>query len=446
VAALLAISFFFPACSDDSGDRVRTLRDIRRSGRLVVLTRNSPTTYYEDRDGFLAGLEYDMVQSFASWLGVEAEFRVIDSVAGLLDTLAAGGADLAAAGLTYTEGRSRDYLVGPVYQTVTQLVIARRGSARPRTVHALESLDLRVVAGSSYDERLRALGAEHPGLTWVADDTLGAEQLLEMVWNRRLDCTIVDNNIFAINRRYFPELIASMAIQDPEPLAWFLNLASRPLRAEIHDWFEQFNDSGELNRLIEKYYGFVEIYDYVDTREFRNRIRNRLPDYRPMFERAAADYGLPWTLLAAQSYQESHWNPRAQSPTGVKGIMMLTLAASEDLAVTDRLDAAQSIDGGARYLRQLADRLPSSIRQPDRTWIALAAYNVGMAHLYDARELARRLDKNPDLWRDLREVLPLLAQKQYYETLDHGYARGSEPVQFVNRVRNYEDILKRTVD
>ena len=444
IVACVIILCAFLSCDSDSGSR--SLRDIKNSGKLVVITRNAPTTYYEDRDGSMAGFEYEMVLSFARWLGVEPEFRVIHSISGILEAQAAGEGDLAAAGLTYTAGRSDRFLVGPVYQTVTELVIGRRGGARPKSVDSLSDVELRVVAGSSYEERLTVLKGEFPGLSWLSDDSLGTEQLLEMVWDRRLDCTITDDNIFDINRRYYPELVATMAINDPEQLVWFLHRSSGHLRKEVHKWFEEFTASGDLSQLIEKYYGFVELYDYVDTRKFRSRIKTKLPTYQAMFEKAAAENGLPWTLLAAQSYQESHWNPRAQSPTGVKGIMMLTLPAAEDLGVTNRLDPVQSIDGGALYLRQLMDRLPGSIEQPDRTWTALAAYNVGMGHLYDARKLARRLDKNPDLWQDLQEVLPLLAQKQYYKTLDHGYARGSEPVQFVTRIRNYEDILKRTVE
>jgi len=443
-AAVVFLSSVFLSCGLNESSR--SLRDIKSSGKLVVITRNAPTTYYEDRDGSMAGFEYEMVVSFAVWLGVEPEFNVIHSISGILEALAAGEGDLAAAGLTYTAGRSDRFLVGPVYQTVNQLVIGRRGGARPKTVADLADVDLRVVARSSYEERLNALRGEHAGLSWVSDDSLGTEQMLEMVWDRRLDCTITDDNIFDINRRYYPELVATMSINDPEPLVWFLNRGSGDLRKEIHSWFEEFSASGDLSQLVEKYYGFVELYDYVDTRKFKSRINTKLPTYQLLFEKAAEKNDLPWTLLAAQSYQESHWNPRAQSPTGVKGIMMLTLPAAEDLGVTNRLDPEQSIYGGAKYLRQLMDRLPESIQQPDRTWTALAAYNVGMGHLYDARDLARRLDRNPDLWQDLQEVLPLLAQKQYYKTLDHGYARGSEPVQFVKRIRNYEDILKRTAE
>jgi len=443
--AFAALAIALVSCGGDT-DGSRSLRDIEESNTLIVVTRNAPTTYYEDRDGSMAGIEYEMVLSFAAWLGVEAEFRVIHTISGILEAVARGDGDVGAAGLTYTVGRSEDFLIGPVYQTVKQLVIGRRGGELPKSVEALEDLHLAIVAGSSYEERLRSLRKTHDNLTWESDDSLGTEQLLELVWRRELDCTVTDDNIFAINRRYYPELVATLAITDPEPLAWFLHPGSDQLRRKVHDWFEEYSASGELAQLREKYYGYVEIFDYVDTRKFVRSIESVLPKYRPEFEEAAAENQLGWTLLAAQSYQESHWNPRAQSPTGVKGIMMLTLPAARDLGVTNRLDPVQSIHGGAQYLRQLVDRLPAEIEEPDRTWIALAAYNVGMAHLYDARGLARRLDKNPNRWSSLSEVLPLLAQHQYYKTLKHGYARGSEPVQFVNRIRYYEDILARAVD
>jgi membrane-bound lytic murein transglycosylase F len=445
---LVSFSAAIQSCGGDSGGigGARSLDDIKESGKLVVVTRNAPTTYYFDRHGSPAGLEYEMAVSFAAYLGVEPEFRVIHTISGILDSVAAGHGDIGAAGLTYTLARSENFLIGPVYQTVKQLVVGRRGGKRPKSADDLAGVRLRVVAGSSYNERLEALRLEHPDLAWETDDSLDTEQLLDMVWRKELDCTVSDDNIFQINRRYYPELVATMAITDPEPLAWFLHPDSDDLRKAIHEWFEGFAARGELDLLQEKYYGYVEIFDYVDTRKFVRRIDSTLPTYRPLFEEAANHQDHSWTLLAAQSYQESHWRPHAKSPTGVKGIMMLTLPAAKDLGVTNRLDPEQSIDGGSRYLRQMIDRLPAEIEEPDRTWIALASYNVGMAHMYDARGLARQLGKDPNLWIDMREVLPLLAQKQYYKTLKHGYARGSEPVLYVSRVRNYEDILKRTVD
>ena len=181
----------------------------------------------------------------------------------------------------------------------------------------------------------------------------------------------------------------------------------------------------------------------LTTRRFLGHMATRLPQYRPLFRAAEERHGIPWRLLASQSYQESYWDPRAKSPTGVRGLMMLTRTTAAELGIQNRLDPAQSIRGGARYLAHLRKRLPSSIEDPHRTWIALAAYDVGLGHIKDARVLAVRMGKNPDLWPDLESVLPLLSQKKYYRTLRHGYARGKEPVQYVQRIQRYHSLMER---
>ncbi len=423
-----------------------SLDAIRSKGKIVFITRNSPTTYYEDRDGSMAGIEYDMATAFARYIGVEAEFVVIQTTSGILDALDRGAGDVAAAGLTHTPSRSGAFLVGPEYQKVKQLLVCRRGGARPRGLEDLAGLNLRVVAKSSYEEQLHRLKKNHPELTWTSDDSLDTEQLLREVWLGNIDCTVSDDNIFAINRRYYPELISRFKLSESEPLVWLFGRQSFQLRSAVVKWLEKFKVDGEMARLREKYFGYVEIFDYVDTRQFVRRAEGVLPRYRHLFEEASQQTGMRWTLLAAQAYQESHWDPTAQSPTGVEGIMMLTLPAAEDLSVGDRLNPEQSIKGGAEYLSRLHKRLPEAIEEPDRTWIALAAYNVGTAHLEDARILASRLKKDPDTWKGLSDVLPLLAQSKYYKSLEHGYARGSEPVLYVNRIRDYEDMLKRTLE
>lgn len=181
---------------------------------------------------------------------------------------------------------------------------------------------------------------------------------------------------------------------------------------------------------------------HYEVKVFRKHLRSRFSRYGPTFKRAAKRHDLPWRLLAAQAYQESHWNWKAKSPTGVRGIMMLTRSTASSLGIRNRLDPAQSIRGGAKYLDRMESRLPSHIQEPDRVYMALAAYNIGMGHLKDARHLARRLGKNPDRWDHLKTVLPLLRQKKYYRTLRHGYARGTEPVDYVERIRAYRRLLK----
>jgi len=211
----------------------------------------------------------------------------------------------------------------------------------------------------------------------------------------------------------------------------------------MNRWFAILEGKGELASILNKHYGFVELFDYVDLSRFNRRIQKRLPKYSADFKQAADEFSLPWTLLAAQSYQESHWRANAKSPTGVRGIMMLTLITAKEMGVKSRLNPQQSIKGGAKYLRRLIDRLPEEIVEPDRTWFALAAYNVGMGHIYDARQLAREKEKDPDKWHDLETVLPLLSQKKYYKKLKYGYARGKEPVRYVQRIRNFRNILER---
>jgi membrane-bound lytic murein transglycosylase F len=150
---------------------------------------------------------------------------------------------------------------------------------------------------------------------------------------------------------------------------------------------------------------------------------------------------LDWQLIAAQSYQESHWNPRAKSPTGVRGMMMLTLETSRLMGLKNRLDAKASIFAGTRFLASLHQNIEDGVAEPDRTFMALAAYNLGYGHLQDARQLAKKLGQSTDTWRSIRSVLPLLQQKKYYQNLSYGYARGEEAVQYVDRIRSYHKIL-----
>lgn len=445
--ALLGVALLACDGKADSrgGDGSTVLDEIRKQKELVVLTRNAPTIYYVAREG-LAGPEYEMSTAFAEALGVKVRYELRDSIEEILAALRAGEGHVAAAGLTETEARKQRFLTGPAYQTVRQQVVCRRGGKRPKGVEALIDTDLVVTAKSSYAARLRELEAEHPALKWREIEDVDTEELLEQVWRRKIDCTVADSNIVAINRRYHPELVVTFALTRPEPLVWYFPAGAERLQRQAQEWFDEFRKSGKLADVLERYYGFVDIFDYVDTRRFVRSVRKRLPRYRKLFEAAASQHGLAWTLIAAQSYQESRWRPRAKSPTGVRGIMMLTLLTAKELGVENRLDVEQSISGGVRYLAGLRDRLPEEIHEPDRTWIALAAYNVGMGHVYDARRLAERLGKDPNRWADLKTVLPLLAQKRYYKTLKYGYARGDEPVRYVSRIRNFEDMLRRELD
>lgn len=182
-------------------------------------------------------------------------------------------------------------------------------------------------------------------------------------------------------------------------------------------------------------------FRYAESGQFQKRLAARLNPYRSWFEQAAANVDVDWRLLAAIAYQESRWDPLAESADGALGVMMLTESTAHELGVTDRANPRQSIFAGARYFASLLRKIPARIPEPDRTWLAVAAYNVGFGHLEDARVLTQERGKNPDSWDDVREHLPMLADQDWYGQAKRGYARGSEPVQFVGRVQRFMTLL-----
>lgn len=446
-ALILFIALCCFACSQESGGRLsipaRSLDEIKNSGKLVVLTRNAPTTYYIDRTGNPAGPEYELVAAFAASIDVVPHFVIKNTVGDILKGFEAGEADIAAAGLTITERRGLRYRFSPTYQEITQQVVTRRDRVQPDSIDELKKLNITVIADSSYTERLEKLRTtQHPALSWNTADTRDTEQLLHDVWAGKIECTIADSNIVDINRRYYPELIAPVNLGRAQRLGWAIPPKSDGLYKAIAGWLKNFRESGRLDNWHDKHYGFFEVFDYVDTSRYIRRIDRRFPKYRDYFRQAAEKYDLPFVLLAAQGYQESHWNAMAISPTGVRGIMMLTLTTAREMGVSNRLDPKQSIFGGAKYLAKLRKSFDEKVGEPDLTFMALAAYNVGRGHVHDAQRLARRLDLSPHEWRDIKQVLPLLSEKRYYKNLRYGYARGWEPVRYVRHIREYRHVLE----
>ncbi|MGH8224680.1 MAG: membrane-bound lytic murein transglycosylase MltF [Gammaproteobacteria bacterium] len=419
-----------------------TLKRIKARGTLVVLTRNAPTTYYIGNEGQPTGPEYQMVLAFAKSIGVKPKFIVKDSVAELLAALANDEGDMIAAGITRTDARSKRFGFGPNYQQVTQQVVCRRGGPQPDSAADLKNISLKVIADSSYVERLKVLQKKYPDLHWETVDDTSTETLLREVWRGKLDCTVADSDIVTINRRFFPNLVVAFDLSEPQHLAWVVPQDAGGLETAMQRWLVQYRARGELAALRQRYYGHIKVFDYVDVRAFNRKIKSTWPKYQPLFDKAADAHDIPPLILAAQSYQESHWNPHAKSPTGVRGMMMLTLNTAHAMGVTNRMDPEASINGGAKYLARMEQQLNGDVERPARIWFALAAYNIGLFHLRDARALAKQLGKDPDSWNDMAQVLPLLGEKRYYRYLRYGYARGLEAVRYVRRIRNYADILR----
>lgn len=418
------------------------LNQVINSGELIIVTRNSSTTYYEGPGGF-TGFEYELAKKFADSLGVELKVITTDNIHDIFEILKTGKAHLAAAGLTITEARKEHVRFSASYMEVTEQLIYNNRSYRPRKVDDLDNGIIEVIEGSSHVESLEALKANHPELSWNTQPDMDSEQLLYLVENQLIDYTVADSNEVQRNQRFLLELRVAFDISEPKKLAWaFPKTEDLSLYDKAMSFFWRNLNNGEITHLTENHYGHVDNFDYVGNRIYVRHISTRLTEYIDLYKAAAKKYGLDWKLLAAMGYQESHWNPRAVSPTGVRGIMMLTQQTAGQMGIKNRLDPKSSIFGGAKYLNKIRNRFPAELEEPDRTWFAMASYNVGYYHVLDAQKIAEEQGKNPNKWSDLQNVLPLLARKTWYKKTTHGYARGWEPVQYVTNIRRYYDLLE----
>ncbi len=415
-----------------------------QSGELVVVTRNSPTTYFLDADEQPAGFEHDLVKLFAEREGWRVRFEIADNLEDLFAMVASGRANLAAAGITATEERRARMNFGPTYGQVKEWVVCRPGERLPRRLEELPGLRVEVVAGSSHVDRLRFHKRRLHDLEWVEMELPGSEELLERLDIGLADCTVVDSDSLDVARNFHPTLRPVFLLESAQPQAWVVARGMEmAFSRKLVAFFRELENSGELVRLRERYFGHVTRLQEADVLGVLEKRGTLLSALRPHFHEAQDETGLDWRLLAAIAYQESQWDAAAVSPTGVRGIMMLTEQTADHLGVKDRLDARESILGGARYMVELKAKLPDTVPEPDRTWLALAAYNIGMGHLNDARSLARKLGKDPDQWRDMKNVLPLLSRAEHASRLRFGYARGGEARVLAENVRIYYDILRK---
>lgn len=412
------------------------LEAIKSRGELRISTLNSPLTYFTTPQG-PSGLDYELAKSFANYLGVKLVVIPHQNINDLFDDLDDDNADLLAAGLIYNRDRLSRASTGPAYYSVSQQLVYRLGTTRPKTFADIKG-KLAVASGSAHVSTLKQLKqSKYPGLSWEASSDLTSKELLEQVADGKLDYTIGDSVTIALLQRIHPQLAVAFDITDEEPVTWYLKRSNdNSLYAALLDFYSQRVEDGTLARLEEKYLGHVGSFDYVDTKTFLSAIDSVLPTFRSLFEKYASE--IDWKLLAAIAYQESHWNPQATSPTGVRGLMMLTRPTADGLGVTDRLDPEQSIQGGALYLQRLMEKVPDTVPEDERIWFALAAYNMGWGHMLDARKLTKSQQGNPDSWVDVKQRLPMLSQKRYYPSLTYGYARGREAYNYVENIRRYQ--------
>lgn len=420
-----------------------TLEEVLNSGELRVVTLPGPTTYFENAKG-KGGFEYLLTKAFADSLGLKLQITTMPSLSSLLLAVGSPKGHMAAAGLSITPRRLKKLRFSQPYNQVEQKLLYRNGTKRPKKIEDLYGGSLLAIANSSHSDRLSQLKLEHPDLKWKETKGLEMQDLMSKVHLGEANYAVIDSTAYFIDRTIYPKARAAFNLSEPENVAWaFPSHGDGSLVEAANTFLKEFKQSGELERLKQTTLEQAHEFNQAGAQLFLKMINSRLPKYQNLFQEIAQKNNVDWHLLAAIAYQESHWNPNAKSPTGVRGLMMLTLPTAREMGVTDRVDPRQSLEGGIKYFLQTRSRIPDDITEPNRTWLALAAYNIGMGHLEDARVLTERAGKNPDRWKHIKEFLPLLQKKKYFSTVRHGYARGQEPVDYVKNIRHYTMVLRR---
>ena len=407
---------------------------IQQSKTLRVGMINHPLSYFVGVEGN-AGVEFELAKSFADYLKVKLELKVYPSSEKLFQGLKNNEIDIAAAGLIYHPEPANDFQIGPSYYSASWQVVYKKGTQRPYKIDELQD-ELVIPKGSAILPLLTQLKEKNPHLRWKITDQFTQEELLLQVAEGKIPYTAAISVDISAAQHIKPNIAVGFDLSDEAPVVWYLqNSTYSELQAAVLEFMNQSNENGLISRIEEKYFNHLTRFDYVDTQIYLRAIENTLPKYQPLFEKYRGE--LDWQMLAAIAYQESHWDPSSTSPTGVRGMMMLTRATAERMKIQDRTNPEQSIKAGSEYLHYLINQLPQTIAKEDRIWFGLAAYNMGLGHLIDVRRLTKDLGGDPDNWLDVKKNLPLLAEKRYYSSLKYGYARGFEAFSYVENIRRY---------
>lgn len=410
--------------------------------RLLVVQK--PLTYRRLHQ-METGFEYELLQQFAADMGYRLKIQTVRNELALAKELAAGRGDLGAARFSTNSHQIAGFLKSPVYDEDKTALVCRKGTdvdLSPRGKLEKSNRWKLVLNPNTAESSLVYQIRKHaPDLTMVSRPSVSTAPILRSLAHGKGDCTLMDRLEALYYLRVFPKL---EIVQDFKPAHsyFFLISKDRPeLVPQMRRWISKASRRQIITQAKHRVQGDLQNLSEADIRGFMNARAEVFPRYAALVRKYSESFGIPWQLSAAVAYQESKWDPEAQSFTGVRGFMQLTKETAEHLGVEDRMDIEQSIWGGAKYLKMLLDRQPKELPFRERLALALATYNVGPAHMIDAQNLAQKLGKNPHSWMDLKQVLPLLADKDYWPELKYGPARGQEPVDYVHRVMAYLDLI-----
>ena len=424
-------------CSKESSK----LKQIKSNGILRIALVADPPHYFPSKVK-KRGYDFELVSHYATSIDVELEIIKTNTSDEIIFLLNQGKVDIGILGSS-PEFDQKNIKNVVTYNNSKWYVIGNRANRQlPKSIDSIEPNTMIVANGSNASFILHSIEEDYSSLLWDELKNTNVRSILERINENHSKISIISEDIYVYYQYLFPETKKIFVLPIKYPSRWLVkNNNNLSFLYSINSFFNKYKQNGKLEKIGKTYYEHLSAFDYVDIRYYLKQINKKLPKYKKYFVEAAKNSTLDARIIAAVSYQESHWNRKARSPTGVRGMMMLTLDTAKRVGVKNRLNAKQSIFGGAKYLKILYESLSNTIKEPDRLWFTLAAYNIGLGHVEDARTITKSQGDNPNSWIDVEKHIPKLSQKKWYKKTKYGFARGHESIEFVKRVRRYYDIL-----
>ena len=465
--AYIIILFALAACEDTAKtDMPPWQSDAAENTPVInVALRVNPTSYYW-QDGEATGFDYKLLQSFANHMHAKIKIIPVATAAKAIDLLKEQKVDMAAGALGQTQMYAKHFEISEPYYQSKQYLIYRYPDIKPRSFGEILPADIDVSANPNHIELLGKLAQKYNGESthanldlkpndansnpWYLHPDTPSHKLIKMVNLGLIRYALADAHELSATQFLYPYVKIAFTVSENAPIVWLFNrepekTSSQHLVHLANDLFATMQESGELDRLTKSHPEHFELLPYAEKLTFIESAYRKLSEHKRYFQMAANKYHFDWKLIAAMAYQESHWEPQAVSPTGVKGIMMLTKEIAQRYKVHDRLDAYQSIMAGSQYLDELLSKIPSEIPAPDRVWMALAAYLAGYGHLEDAFRVTRKRGAGTNSWVELSHSLELLKKPEWYQNSRHGKPR-DDVVTYINNIRNYQFLLSLLED
>jgi membrane-bound lytic murein transglycosylase F len=425
------------------------LDEIKKRGVLRVLTRNNSAHYYIAR-GEQRGFEYELAKAFAKELGVRLAVVVPPSRNALIKGLLDGHGDMIAAGTTITNVRGEKVLFTPPVTSAPRVVTTHENIVKPlETLEDLSAFEIHLSFRSTTLRDMRAVETKLGRALRLVDVTDGVEMeaMVHRVGEGEYEATVIDEDLLHLAQAAGEPVQTGVIISEARHKGWAVHPGAPALHEAASQFIEKHSKSGLIRILYGKYYRANSRFaKKAQELEYRADASGTISPYDDLFKEAEAETGLDWRLLAAVAYTESRFDPKAESRWGAKGLMQVLPSTAKSIGFRSLDSPRAQVMAGAKYLARLVSRFDESIAERQRIRFALAAYNAGLGHVYDARRLAEQTKKNPDRWfKNVEEALKLKMDKKWHEKTRHGYCRAVETVQYVSSIQTRYDVYVRHV-